>query len=103
VDAAEPAEIVVWRPGRRPDAPRRSKEPARQAGQGRGEDRKTGRGDGKGRKGRRPQRKGDKRPPKPGSPARERQAPKEPDPLSPFAALKELRDAMNERERRSDA
>ncbi|MEJ8570299.1 helicase-related protein [Microbaculum marinum] len=124
--ASEPSEIVVWRPGRRPDGPRRQK-PARradaatqtstartgdQADRGhRGEGGKEHKGR-KGRKGRPDDKRQARREdPRQGRGSNNRRSdqkhdkrpPKAPDPLSPFAALKELRDELAERERRSDA
>jgi ATP-dependent RNA helicase SUPV3L1/SUV3 len=121
--AAGPAEIVVWRPGsRRPETPYRPKgdrknqsadapdRPARHPRRkGRG-DRQDG-GERKERSDRRDRkdapnakgRRGDRHGPKPAGTSDDRRPQKAPDPLSPFAALKELRDALAERERRSDA
>ena len=123
---AEPAEIIVWRPGRRPDAPRRGKPPAKTAESGQGEARKPRRGGAKGgehkggehrdgetkgrkgaradgRKGRKGDHRGDHKGPRPDNRPKDRRPPKEPDPLSPFAALKDLRDTLADRGRRSDA
>ncbi|WP_436639573.1 helicase-related protein [Microbaculum sp. FT89] len=101
-EEAEPTEIVVWRPGRRPDAPRRRKPEQKSAKARQGDGKRPPRGEAKGRKGGRGDgRKGDRRSRPDGQPQGKR-PPKEPDPLSPFAALKDLRDTLTERGR-SDA
>ncbi|MCT8971450.1 helicase-related protein [Microbaculum marinisediminis] len=95
---AESAEIVVWRPGRRPDAPRRRKPEQKGAKARQGDGKKPSRGEAKGRKsGRGDGRKGGRS--RPDGPPQGKRPPKEPDPLSPFAALKDLRDTLNERGR----
>lgn len=150
---AESAEITVWRPGRRPDAPRRHK-PAQKADKqgdsGANSENRPKRGEAKGRKGRGGgqregardgagggarggartgareenrdggrggQRDGHKGPRRGSKSAgnrsdqkrpnnhqhRDRRPPKEPDPLSPFAALKKLRDELAKQERPNDA
>ena len=125
-----PAEITVWRPGRRPDQPRRPRNDAR-AGAGRHEQRdgagkadaranRRARKDGNHKDGERKSRarpggkQGGKPGGRPGSPGQDRhrgagrkpehkRAGKEPDPLSPFAALKSLRDELADRKSKSDA
>jgi len=124
--AETPDEVIVWRPGRRPDAPRRGKPGGKEAGSRDGEGRRSHQGETKGRndgrKGRHASKPGGKqagkhagkpggkhggRPdgkhaPRPDGRGRERRQ-KEPDPLSPFAALKDLRDSLADPDRQSDA
>jgi len=126
-----PAEITVWRPGRRPDQPRRSRNDARTGRQQHGDagtadarpDQRT-RKDGARKDGDRKSRArpGGKQGGKPGGPRQDRHGGanrkpnhkradrqegkrknKEPDPLSPFAALKSLRDELTDRKSKSDA
>ncbi len=122
-----PAEITVWRPGRRPDQPRRPRNEARTGRQQRGDtgtadarsDQRT-RKDGARKDGDRKSRArpGGKQGGKPGGGRQDRHGAagykrpdkqtdkrknREPDPLSPFAALKSLRDELTDRKSKSDA